>query len=102
MDSRTPTYAALRLYIDNWRWQGVPFYIRSGKGLSQKVSEITMQFKHVPHLLFPQKEGVVAQSSFVCIQPNEGVHLNFATKQPGGGHADVAGGYGILLCQSFW
>ncbi len=83
--SHTPTYAAIRLYIDNWRWQGVPFYVRSGKGLAQKVSEITMQFKHVPHLLFPQKEALSRNHLSLCIQPNEGVHLNFATKKPGAG-----------------
>ena len=84
-NSQTPTYAALRLYIDNWRWQGVPFYIRSGKGLSQKVSEITLEFKQVPHLLFPQKTTLSRNHLSLCIQPNEGVHLNFATKQPGSG-----------------
>ena len=84
-DSRTPTYAALRLYIDNWRWQGVPFYLRSGKGLTNKVSEISLQFKHVPHLLFPQKEALSRNHLSLCIQPNEGVHLNFATKKPGSG-----------------
>ncbi|MDF1512311.1 MAG: glucose-6-phosphate dehydrogenase [Anaerolineae bacterium] len=83
--SKTPTYAALRVFVDNWRWQGVPFYIRSGKGLSQKVSEITLAFKEVPHLLFPQKAALSPNHLSLCIQPNEGVHLNFATKQPGAG-----------------
>jgi len=53
-DSRTPTYAALRLFIDNWRWRGVPFHLRSGKRLPEKKSEIELQFKDVPHRLFPQ------------------------------------------------
>lgn len=83
--SRTPTYAALRLYIDNWRWQGVPFYVRSGKGLAHKVTEITLQFKQVPHLLFPQQEELISNHLSLCIQPNEGVHLTFATKKPGAG-----------------
>jgi glucose-6-phosphate 1-dehydrogenase len=84
-NSQTPTYAALRLYIDNWRWQGIPFYIRSGKGLAHKVSEITLQFKQVPHLLFPQKEVLSRNHLTLCIQPNEGIHLKFATKTPGAG-----------------
>jgi glucose-6-phosphate 1-dehydrogenase len=84
-NSRTPTYAALRLHIDNWRWQGIPFYLRSGKGLAEKVSEITLQFKQVPHLLFPQQEELSRNHLTLCIQPNEGIHLNFATKTPGAG-----------------
>jgi glucose-6-phosphate 1-dehydrogenase len=63
----------------------VPFFIRSGKGLAHKVSEITLQFKHVPHLLFPQREELSPNHLSLCIQPNEGVHLKFATKKPGAG-----------------
>jgi glucose-6-phosphate 1-dehydrogenase len=84
-DSPTPTYAALRLFIDNWRWQGVPFYLRSGKGLPHKVTEITIQFKSVPHLLFPENVNLTPNRLSLCIQPNEAIHLNFATKTPGGG-----------------
>ncbi len=84
-DSRTPTYAALRLYIDNWRWQGVPFYMRSGKGLTAKVTEITMQFKHVPHLLFPENVDLMPNHLSLCSQPEEAIHLRFATKLPGAG-----------------
>lgn len=83
--SRTPTYAALRLYIDNWRWQGVPFFLRSGKGLAEKVTEITLSFKQVPHLLFDKNEGLQPNRLSICIQPNEAIHLSFQTKIPGGG-----------------
>lgn len=83
--SQTPTYIALKLYVDNWRWQGVPFYVRSGKKLAQKATEITLQFKQVPHLIFPEKAGLVANSLSLCIQPDEGIHLHFETKIPGAG-----------------
>ena len=84
-DSRTPTYAALRLHIDNWRWQGVPFYMRSGKGLTAKVTEITMQFKPAPHLLFPENVDLTPNHLSLCSQPEEAIHLRFATKIPGAG-----------------
>lgn len=84
-DSWTPTYAALRLYVDNWRWQGVPFYLRSGKSMATKTTEITLQFKHVPHLLFSENVDVLPNSLSLCIQPNEGMHLRFETKVPGAG-----------------
>lgn len=83
--SQTPTYAAVRLYVDNWRWQGVPFYLRSGKALSAKATEITLQFKRVPHYLFAPNAEPSPNSLSLCIQPNEGMHLRFATKQPGAG-----------------
>jgi glucose-6-phosphate 1-dehydrogenase len=83
--SRTPTYAALRLWLDNWRWQGVPFYLRSGKRIASKATEITLQFKQVPLLLFPENAGLVANSLSLCVQPNEGIHLRFETKVPGAG-----------------
>jgi len=84
-DSKTPTYVALKLYVDNWRWQGVPFYLRSGKNLSRKATEITLRFKRVPHLLFPRNADLVPNSLSLCIQPNEGIHLRFQTKVPGAG-----------------
>jgi glucose-6-phosphate 1-dehydrogenase len=83
--SNTPTYIALKLYVDNWRWQGVPFYVRSGKHLAAKATEITLQFKKVPHLIFAENAGLVANSLTVCIQPDEGMHLRFETKVPGAG-----------------
>ena len=85
--STTATFAALRLSVDNWRWQGVPFYLRSGKMLAAKVSEITVQFKDVPHKLFPTEgpDGPHANYLTLRIQPDEGMHLRFETKVPGMG-----------------
>jgi glucose-6-phosphate 1-dehydrogenase len=83
--SQTPTYGALCLFIDNWRWQGIPFYLRSGKGLPHKLTEITIEFKRVPHLLFPENVDLMPNHLSLCIHPNEAIHLNFATKTPGGG-----------------
>ena len=84
-DSWTPTYVALKLYIDNWRWQGVPFYLRSGKSLHKKTTEVTLEFKRVPHLLFSENVDLVANSLSLCVQPDEGMHLLFQTKVPGAG-----------------
>jgi len=83
--SRTPTYAALKLHIDNWRWKGVPFYIRSGKAMGRKTTEIIIEFQKPPHLMF----GLTDASDFspnilsLCIQPDEGIHLKFQAKTPG-------------------
>ncbi len=82
--SQTPTYAALKLYIDNWRWKGVPFYLRSGKALARKSTEIIIEFQKPPHLMF----GLSDASEFIpnilklCIQPDEGIHLKFQAKVP--------------------
>ena len=84
-NSGTPTYMALKLYIDNWRWKGVPFYVRTGKSLAKKTTEVTLQFKQVPHLLFLDNEDVTTNRLSLFIQPNEGMHLNFETKIPGVG-----------------
>jgi glucose-6-phosphate 1-dehydrogenase len=81
--SNTPTYVALKLYIDNWRWQGVPFYVRSGKQLSAKTTEIALQFKAVPHLLFPENVELDANRLSIIIQPNESLHLCIEIKVPG-------------------
>jgi glucose-6-phosphate 1-dehydrogenase len=83
--SRTPTFAALELYIDNWRWQGVPFYLRSGKALAQKASEIIIQFKRPPHMKFPISLDQPLRSNYLalCIQPHEGFHQRFEVKVPG-------------------
>lgn len=85
--TETPTFAALKLYVDNWRWRNVPFYLRSGKALGDKVTEISIQFRHVPHLMFPlpPDEQLPANVLGLCIQPNEGMHLRFETKMPGAG-----------------
>lgn len=82
--STTPTYAALKLYIDNWRWKGVPFYMRTGKRMPKKVSEIAIQFKEVPFLMF-QSAARQANPNVLAmrIQPNEGISLRFEVKTPG-------------------
>jgi glucose-6-phosphate 1-dehydrogenase len=79
-ESSTETYAALRFYVDNWRWQNVPFLLRSGKRLPKRVSEIAIQFKPVPHLLFQECTPNVLT---VRIQPDEGIALQFDAKVPG-------------------
>jgi glucose-6-phosphate 1-dehydrogenase len=83
-DSETPTYAAVRLYIDNWRWKGVPFYLRSGKALQKKASEIIIQFKEPPHIMFPlpEKFSITANQLALRVQPDEGIHLRFEAKVP--------------------
>jgi len=85
--STTATFAALKLFVDNWRWQGVPFYLRSGKLMPAKVTEITIQFKDVPHQLFPVRDGGEPRANYLsfCIQPDEGMHLRFEAKAPGSG-----------------
>jgi len=83
--SQTPTYAALRLYVDNWRWQGVPFYLRSGKRMTRKTTEIVLQFRRVPHMLFPENVDPAPNHLALCIQPDEGVHLHLEAKVPGSG-----------------
>lgn len=83
-DSQTATYAALRLFIDNWRWQGVPFYLRSGKALAAKVSEVVIQFRQPPHSMFPLPPGkqIAPDVLSICIQPDEGMHFRFEAKVP--------------------
>lgn len=82
--SQTETYAALKLFIDNWRWQGVPFYLRSGKALMEKVTEINIQFKEPPHVMFPVPEDFRINANYLslCLQPDEGIHLRFEAKVP--------------------
>lgn len=83
--SRTPTFVALRMWIDNWRWQGVPFYVRTGKSLCFATTEIALEFKRAPHRLFPEAADVPPNRLSLVIQPNEGIHLRFETKRPGAG-----------------
>lgn len=83
-ESSTETFAALKLYFDNWRWAGVPFYIRSGKRLQKRVTEIAIQFKEVPHHLFSAADSPLEPNVLVIrIQPNEGITLRFGAKLPG-------------------
>ena len=83
-DSATATYAALRLFVDNWRWQGVPFYLRTGKAMATKVSEVDIQFKPPPHVTFSlgAPEDPPSNILAVCIQPDEGAHLMVEAKVP--------------------
>jgi glucose-6-phosphate 1-dehydrogenase len=84
-DSNTETYVALRLFVDNWRWAGVPFYLRTGKRLARKVTEIAVTLKPVPHLAFQGggSLGVRPNQLILTLQPNEGVSLALAAKIPG-------------------
>ena len=83
-NSSTPTFAALRLYINNWRWQGVPFYLRSGKNMAQKQTQIIIRFKNPPLTMFPMPPGQLIKPDLLIlnIQPDEGVHLRFEAKAP--------------------
>ncbi|MCU0476885.1 MAG: glucose-6-phosphate dehydrogenase [Anaerolineae bacterium] len=83
-DSHTPTYAALKLYIDNWRWKGVPFYLRSGKALTRKQSEIVIEFKRPPHTPFniESDDDLTPNLLSIRIQPDEGIHLTVQAKEP--------------------
>ena len=83
--STIETYAALKLQVDNWRWADVPFYLRSGKRLAKRVSEITIQFRSVPHLVFQgaTTESIEPNVMAVRIQPDEGISLRFSAKVPG-------------------
>jgi glucose-6-phosphate 1-dehydrogenase len=85
-DSRTPTYVALRLYLDSWRWQGVPFYIRAGKALARRATEVAVQFQRIPFCLFGREDvcRLIEPNELVLrIQPDEGIELSIATKVPG-------------------
>ncbi len=79
--STTPTYAALRLYINNWRWNGVPFYLRSGKNLAEKQSQIIIQFKEPPLAMFPM-QTMKPNMLVLYLQPDEGLHVRFEAKAP--------------------
>ena len=84
-DSKTETYAALKLEVHNWRWAGVPIFLRTGKRLARKVTEIAVHLKPVPHLAFASEGSVGVQPNqlILTVQPNEGVALSLAAKIPG-------------------
>jgi glucose-6-phosphate 1-dehydrogenase len=84
-NSQTETYVAMKLFIDNWRWQGIPFFLRTGKRLAKRVSEIVIQFRDVPHQAFPLESTIDWQPARITmsIQPDEGIALRFQAKQPG-------------------
>ena len=83
-DSQTETFAALKLYIDNWRWKGVPFYLRSGKGMSCRSTQIVIQFREPPHMLFGEQKSFRPEANKIVIQiqPAEGLQLYFQSKVP--------------------
>jgi glucose-6-phosphate 1-dehydrogenase len=84
--SRTETYVAVKFFINNWRWGGVPFYIRTGKRLPTRVTEIVIHFKQTPHHLFRRDSGKYpANQLIIRIQPDEGILFKFDVKQPGAG-----------------
>ena len=82
--SATPTFAALKLFIDNWRWKDIPFYLRSGKALRQKTTQVNIQFKRPPNSIFELTEsGDYSRNMLsICIQPDEGIHLTIEAKIP--------------------
>ncbi len=85
-DSQTATFAALKLMVDNWRWQGVPFYLRSGKGMSCRTTQIVVQFRRPPQMLFGKNAtGFEGNRLVIQIQPAEGIQLHFQTKVPDAG-----------------
>ncbi len=87
-DSVTPTFAAIRIAIDNWRWKGVPFFLRSGKRLKERKSEIVVQFKSPPHMIFGALDGTPVPPGRLTmrVQPREGIALRFQVKTPGAVH----------------
>ena len=85
--SRTPTYTAMRLFVETWRWHGVPFYLRSGKSMAGKVSEVVVQFRRPPAVIAGPDADIPGNPNLlaICIQPDEGAHLRFEVKVPGQG-----------------
>ncbi|MGR5221435.1 glucose-6-phosphate dehydrogenase [Vibrio parahaemolyticus] len=82
-DSRTETYVGLKMFIDNWRWNGVPFYVRTGKRLPTRVTEVVIHFKRTPHPVFGQ--DAPENKLIIRIQPDEGIQMSFGLKEPGAG-----------------
>jgi glucose-6-phosphate 1-dehydrogenase len=83
-NSQTPTYATLKLNVDNWRWKDVPFYLRSGKSLAEKTTEVVIEFQDPPHLMFDNVDDAEFTPNMLslCIQPDEGIHLKIVHKVP--------------------
>ncbi|MDR2284998.1 MAG: glucose-6-phosphate dehydrogenase, partial [Sphingobacterium sp.] len=84
-ESNTETFVAVKFFLDNWRWQGVPFYLRTGKRMQEKHSSITIQFKPVPHSTFSdgQMDNLMPNKLTINIQPQMDIRLRFMTKRPG-------------------
>ena len=81
-DTRTETFAAMEFTVENWRWQGVPLYLRTGKRMAQRATYITLQFRQPPHLIF-EGEAVQCSTLTIRVQPEEGISLSFSGKIPG-------------------
>jgi glucose-6-phosphate 1-dehydrogenase len=118
-DSTTETFSAMELDIDNWRWAGVPFFLRTGKGLADKMSEITLKFRKVPFNVFRGSDMDLPMRDHltVRVQPNEGITIGFNVKQPGSGmhlgraamdfdydeafaHTEISDAYELLLIEA--
>ena len=83
-ESRVETYVSMRCFVDNWRWSGVPFYVRAGKRMARRVTEIAVCFREIPHALFRAYDGGITPNTLaVRIQPDEGIALRFISKEPG-------------------
>ena len=102
-DSNTETYVAVKLFVDNWRWKGVPFYLRTGKRLASKDSEVAITFKQVPHSMFAAAglEEMPPNVLVLQIQPEEGISLSFQAKRPGSkicmGTLNMSFSYGVIF-----
>jgi len=81
-DSQTATFVAIKLFVDNWRWQGVPFYLRTGKALARKASEINIEFALPPYTMFEAFHCPTPNLLSLCVQPDEGIHFSFDAKVP--------------------
>lgn len=83
--SRTESFVAIRAHVSNWRWAGTPFYLRTGKKLAARLSEIVVTFKHPPHTIFPQVEAQKGNALIIRLQPDEGITMRVTIKEPGPG-----------------
>ena len=99
--SRTETFVAAQVLIDNWRWAGVPFYLRTGKRLAKRTTEIVIQFKRAPHIVFRERD-VEANRLVLNIQPDEGISVSFGAKKPGTGHEHRQRDHEFQLPRRIW
>ena len=97
------TYTAMTLFIESWRWEGVPFYLRTGKRLNKRVTEVVIQFKSAPLMLFRKTpvDHLTPNVLVIRIQPDEGNFVEFRGQNPGPASASWECGYGFPICQIF-
>ena len=102
-DSQMATFAAVKLLVDNWRWQGVPFYLRSGKAMSCRTTQIVIQFKEPPHMLFGNGRNHITDANklIIQVQPAEGIQLHFQTKVPDAGMSLRMTDLDFRFCEEF-